>query len=82
MPWRESLEVDITIYSALDGSLYSSPATYPPPSEPIDKLEALSYYAKKFQQLRVDRAHGVAAHKLFCYSQCWICSRTARFTAM
>ena len=32
-------------------------------SEPVAKLEALSYYAKKFQRLRVDRAHGVAPHK-------------------
>ncbi len=31
--------------------------------DPIAKLEALSYYAKKFQRLRVDRAHGVAPHK-------------------
>jgi putative restriction endonuclease len=29
----------------------------------IESLEALSYYAKKFQRLRVDRAHGVAPHK-------------------
>ena len=27
------------------------------------KIEALSYYAKKFQRLRVDRAHGIAPHK-------------------
>ncbi|MBF2086288.1 hypothetical protein [Thermoleptolyngbya sp. C42_A2020_037] len=27
------------------------------------KIEALDYYAKKFQRLRVDRAHGVAPHK-------------------
>lgn len=27
------------------------------------KLDALSYYARKFQRLRVDRAHGVAPHK-------------------
>ena len=27
------------------------------------KLEALVYYAKKFERLRVDRAHGVAPHK-------------------
>lgn len=26
-------------------------------------LEALAYYARKFQRLRVDRAHGVAPHK-------------------
>lgn len=30
---------------------------------PIAELEALTYYAKKFQRLRVDRAHGVAPHK-------------------
>ncbi|MBD1853629.1 hypothetical protein [Leptolyngbya sp. FACHB-711] len=29
----------------------------------IRDIEALSYYAKKFQRLRVDRAHGVAPHK-------------------
>lgn len=29
----------------------------------VAKIEALSYYAKKFQRLRVDRAHGVAPHK-------------------
>lgn len=29
----------------------------------IKDLVALSYYAKKFQRLRVDRAHGVAPHK-------------------
>ncbi|MFM7424194.1 MAG: hypothetical protein ACKO7W_04220 [Elainella sp.] len=29
----------------------------------IKHLEALSYYAKKFQRLRVDRAHGIAPHK-------------------
>lgn len=29
----------------------------------IAKIEALSYYAKKFQRLRVDRAHGIAPHK-------------------
>lgn len=29
----------------------------------VAKLEALSYYAKRFQRLRVDRAHGVAPHK-------------------
>lgn len=29
----------------------------------ITKLETLNYYAKKFQRLRVDRAHGVAPHK-------------------
>ena len=29
----------------------------------IAKLEALQYYAKKFQRVRVDRAHGVAPHK-------------------
>ncbi|ASC69504.1 hypothetical protein XM38_004310 [Halomicronema hongdechloris C2206] len=28
-----------------------------------DRLEALQYYARKFQRLRVDRAHGVAPHK-------------------
>lgn len=27
------------------------------------KIEILSYYAKKFQRLRVDRVHGVAPHK-------------------
>jgi len=27
------------------------------------KLEALVYYARKFERLRVDRAHGVAPHK-------------------
>ncbi|WP_416674139.1 hypothetical protein [Egbenema bharatensis] len=26
-------------------------------------IETLSYYAKKFQRLRVDRAHGIAPHK-------------------
>ena len=31
--------------------------------EEIAKIEALSYYARKFQRLRVDRAHGVAPHK-------------------
>jgi putative restriction endonuclease len=31
--------------------------------DPLDQLEALSYYARKFQRLRVDRAHGVAPHK-------------------
>lgn len=31
--------------------------------DPIAKLEALSYYARKFQRLRVDRAHGTAPHK-------------------
>ncbi|TVP71086.1 MAG: hypothetical protein EA342_00650 [Leptolyngbya sp. LCM1.Bin17] len=30
---------------------------------PIAELETLAYYAKKFQRLRVDRAHGVAPHK-------------------
>ncbi len=29
----------------------------------IQDLEALIYYAKKFERLRVDRAHGVAPHK-------------------
>lgn len=29
----------------------------------IRNIETLSYYAKKFQRLRVDRAHGVAPHK-------------------
>ncbi|NCJ06715.1 hypothetical protein GS597_09385 [Synechococcales cyanobacterium C] len=29
----------------------------------ISKFEVLGYYAKKFQRLRVDRAHGVAPHK-------------------
>ena len=32
-------------------------------ADPSTKLEALSYYAKKFQRLRVDRAHGTAPHK-------------------
>jgi putative restriction endonuclease len=27
------------------------------------RIEALSYYARKFQRLRVDRAHGIAPHK-------------------
>ena len=31
--------------------------------DPIAKIEALSYYAQKFQRVRVDRAHGVAPHK-------------------
>jgi putative restriction endonuclease len=30
---------------------------------PISDIETLNYYAKKFQRLRVDRAHGVAPHK-------------------
>jgi putative restriction endonuclease len=30
---------------------------------PIADIETLNYYAKKFQRLRVDRAHGVAPHK-------------------
>jgi putative restriction endonuclease len=30
---------------------------------PIQQLEVLGYYAKKFERLRVDRAHGVAPHK-------------------
>ena len=29
----------------------------------LARLEVLQYYAKKFQRLRVDRAHGVAPHK-------------------
>ena len=29
----------------------------------IQDLEALVYYSKKFERLRVDRAHGVAPHK-------------------
>ncbi|MBD1915346.1 MULTISPECIES: hypothetical protein [Cyanophyceae] len=29
----------------------------------IAEIDALTYYAKKFQRLRVDRAHGVAPHK-------------------
>ena len=29
----------------------------------LANLEALPYYARKFQRLRVDRAHGVAPHK-------------------
>ncbi|MGF1571082.1 MAG: hypothetical protein ACFCVD_23900 [Nodosilinea sp.] len=29
----------------------------------LPNLEALAYYAKKLQRLRVDRAHGVAPHK-------------------
>ena len=32
-------------------------------NDPIKNIEALSYYAKKFQRLRVDRAHGIAPHK-------------------
>jgi len=32
-------------------------------SSNVKKLEALVYYAKKFERLRVDRAHGVAPHK-------------------
>jgi putative restriction endonuclease len=28
-----------------------------------EKLEALVYYARKFERIRVDRAHGVAPHK-------------------
>ena len=32
-------------------------------SNELAKLEVLQYYAKKFQRLRVDRAHGVAPHK-------------------
>jgi putative restriction endonuclease len=35
----------------------------PSMADPSTKLEALSYYAKKFQRLRVDRAHGTAPHK-------------------
>ena len=31
--------------------------------EEVAKIEALSYYTKKFQRLRVDRAHGIAPHK-------------------
>ncbi|HIK45406.1 MAG TPA: hypothetical protein IGR64_11035 [Leptolyngbyaceae cyanobacterium M65_K2018_010] len=30
---------------------------------PGPHLEALAYYARKFERLRVDRAHGVAPHK-------------------
>jgi len=30
---------------------------------PIADIETLNYYPKKFQRLRVDRAHGVAPHK-------------------
>lgn len=30
---------------------------------PVPNLEALTYYANKFQRLRVDRAHGTAPHK-------------------
>jgi len=29
----------------------------------IQNIESLNYYARKFQRLRVDRAHGVAPHK-------------------
>jgi putative restriction endonuclease len=29
----------------------------------VEDFQALSYYGKKFQRLRVDRAHGVAPHK-------------------
>ncbi len=29
----------------------------------LTQLESLRYYARKFQRLRVDRAHGVAPHK-------------------
>lgn len=29
----------------------------------VASVETLSYYARKFQRLRVDRAHGVAPHK-------------------
>ncbi|WP_431629254.1 hypothetical protein [Alkalinema pantanalense] len=29
----------------------------------VARIEALSYYAKRFQRLRVDRAHGIAPHK-------------------
>lgn len=29
----------------------------------IRDIEALSYYSRKFQRLRVDRAHGIAPHK-------------------
>jgi putative restriction endonuclease len=29
----------------------------------LNKIQALHYYANKFQRLRVDRAHGVAPHK-------------------
>lgn len=29
----------------------------------IKDIETLSYYTKKFQRLRVDRAHGIAPHK-------------------
>jgi putative restriction endonuclease len=29
----------------------------------LTRLEVLQYYARKFQRLRVDRAHGVAPHK-------------------
>ncbi|MBN8564845.1 MAG: hypothetical protein J0L70_30390 [Leptolyngbya sp. UWPOB_LEPTO1] len=29
----------------------------------IQDLEALAYYSKKFERLRVDRAHGIAPHK-------------------
>lgn len=32
-------------------------------SDKVASIEALSYYAKKFQRLRVDRAHGIAPHK-------------------
>lgn len=29
----------------------------------VTRIETLSYYARKFQRLRVDRAHGIAPHK-------------------
>lgn len=29
----------------------------------VRDIETLAYYAKKFQRLRVDRAHGIAPHK-------------------
>lgn len=34
-----------------------------PDKRNIQDLEALVYYAKKFERLRVDRAHGIAPHK-------------------
>ena len=34
-----------------------------PNKKPAQNLEALVYYSKKFERLRVDRAHGIAPHK-------------------
>jgi putative restriction endonuclease len=33
------------------------------PNEALQDVELLCYYTRKFQRLRVDRAHGVAPHK-------------------